>query len=133
MLRRLYFQNQSRKKHHLAVQTLEFKLLTKDRDIRLREEHNIEFMHRKETLRAENARLHADLAAAQAISTTSNINHPNRVEVEKAHLVEVANLLLQVKALQPQPLASTQRWIRTTSGVRQDISCFVEGFHINLT
>lgn len=49
------------------------------------------------------------------------------------HLVELGNLQLQVEALQPQPLATTERRIRKYLTRRgQDTSRYVEGFHIDL-
>lgn len=93
MLSLHHFWNQEWKKH-LVVQTVEVELLAKDREIQPHEEHNIKLMHREEALRAQNARLWEELAAAQAIPRTSTISHSNQVQVAEANLVDMANLRL---------------------------------------
>lgn len=68
-------------------------------------------MHREETLPAEDAPLQAELVEAPSTSMISNIGRSNRVQVAEAHLVELADLRLQVKALKAQPSVSTQHSI----------------------
>lgn len=70
------------------------------RGIQVREAHNLKLMHRDEVQSAEIARPKLELEAAQANLASPTNHQSNRLQVAEATLVKLANLCIQVEALQ---------------------------------